>query len=558
MTLDIDWEDEPVPNLSRFDTYEAAREEFEWRIPETYNVGSDVLSRHADDRDRVALFHETEAGETSQYTFWQLERRSNELANALRNRGVERGDTVAVVAPQRVETALIHVATYKLGAVAMPLSVLYGPDALAFRLSDSEASVIFADTDVFDAVTAAVERVDSTDCVVGMDQEPSVENAETERFADLQGSRRFDAVETAPDDPAVLIYTSGTTGQPKGVLHGHQYLLGHLPCLQMAFEFPWHEDVEPVWYTPADWAWVGGLYDVLLPAWHYGFPVVGYKSSEFDAEETFRLLEEYGITYPMLTPTMLKMMAQAGVSGYDVDQVTAIATGGEPVPKELHRSAKEIFDVNLNELYGQTEANLVVANCPHWFKAKPGSMGKPVPGHEVDIIDPERGEPANVDEVGPICVKRPDPVMFEEYWNSPELTAESFIGEWMDTDDVGYRDEDGYLWFKARDDDVIITAGYRVGPAEVEDALHEQEAVANGAVIGVDHQTRGKIVKGFVVLADGFEPSDDLREDIQNRVRNDLAKYQYPRELEFVDELPKTTTGKIKRYELRKREGETD
>ena len=556
MTTDIDWDTEPVPNLSSFDTYEQAREGFEWEIPETYNIGVDVVTRHADDRGRVALFTESAAGERDQFTFWQLERRSNELANALRARGVGRGDRVAIVAPQRVETALAHVAAYKLGAVAVPLSVLYGPDALEFRLADSDTTAVVADPDVFGAVGEAVETVESVEHVVGIGADPETPgHAVDERFADLRGSRLFDPVETAPDDPAVLVYTSGTTGRPKGVLQGHQYLLGHLPCVQMALEFPWH-DADPVLYTPADWAWVGGLYDVLLPAWHYGVPAVGYRSEEFDPEATFELIERYGVTYPLLTPTMLKTMAQADPSEYDFGHVVAIATGGEPVPSELHDWVAGVFDAPLNELYGQTEANLVVSNCSQWFDPEPGSMGKPVPGHTVDIVD-ESGEPLPSGEVGAIAVERPDPVMFEEYWNAPELTAESFLGEggrWMNTDDIGSRDEDGRFWFTARDDDVIITSGYRVGPAEVEDALLEHEAVANAAVVGVDHETRGKVVKAFVVVTPGAEPSDELAEDIQGYVRENLAKYQYPRIVEFVDELPKTTTGKIQRYKLREQE----
>ncbi len=556
MTLDIDWAAEPVPDLSQWDTYEAAREGFEWRIPDTYNAGADVLSRHADDRGRVALFHETESGQKHTYTFWQLERRSNELANAMRNRGVERGDRVAVVAPQRVETPLVHVAAYKIGAVAVPLSVLYGPDALEFRLDDSETKLVFADADVFEQAHDAVVGVDSVERIVGMGADPPAPDGVTaERFADLSGSRRLAPVETAPDDPAVLIYTSGTTGRPKGVLQGHQYLLGHLPCLQMALSFPWYEEVDPVFYTPADWAWVGGLYDVLLPAWHYGVPAVGYKSEGFDAEATYRLIEEYGVTYPLLTPTMLKMMAQVDSSRYDLEHVVTIATGGEPVPKELHRFVDDTFGVQLHELYGQTEANLVVSNCSQWFDPEPGSMGKPVPGHEVDIIDAE-GNRMPDGEAGKIAVRRPDPVMFQEYWNEPDKTDESFVGDWMDTDDRGERDSDGRLWFKSRADDVIITSGYRVGPAEVEDALLEHEAVANAAVIGVSDDTRGKIVKGFVEPAPGVDPDDELARDIQQRVRHDLAKYQYPRELAFVDELPKTTTGKVQRYKLREREGE--
>ena len=555
MTFDIR-EDEPVPDLSQYDSYQVARREFEWRIPETYNAGVDVLARHADRADRVALYHETDAGEARQYTFGELEARSNELASAFRDRGIERGDRIAVIAPQRVETPLLHATAYKLGVIVVPLSVLYGPDALEFRLADSETKAVFADPDVLDAVEKAIETVDSVERVVGLDGVPDAPaGIEAERFADLRGSSSAESVATAPDDPAVLIYTSGTTGRPKGVLQSQQYLLGHLPCVQMALEFPWH-DADPVLYTPADWAWVGGLYDVVLPAWHYGLPVVGYQSSGFDAEATFELIERYDVTYPLLMPTMLKMMGQVDSAGYDLDHVVTVATGGEPVPGELHRWVDETFGVPLNELYGQTEANLVVSNCSRWFDAEPGSMGRPVPGHDVDIRD-ANGASLPAGEEGAIAVKAPDPVMFREYWNAPELTDDSFLGpegEWMDTDDIGYKDDEGRLWFTARDDDVIITSGYRVGPAEVEDALLDHEAVANAAVIGVPDETRGRIVKAFVVPAGHAEPSDALADGIRTRVRENLAKYQYPREVEFVDELPKTTTGKIQRYKLRENE----
>ena len=556
MTKDIKWGTEPVPNLSKYSTYEEAKDNFEWEIPETYNIGADVITRHADNRDKVALFTESESEGVDQFTFWQIERRSNELATALRNKGVDRGDRIAVVAPQRVETALVHVAAYKIGAIALPLSVLYGSDALEFRFNDSGTKVVFADPDVLDTVEEAVQNVDSVNHLVGFGVEPNAPpSVVSEQFVDLQGSHQFEPVATAPDDPAALIYTSGTTGRPKGVLQQHQYLLGHLPCIQMALEFPWHE-ADPVLYTPADWAWVGGLYDVLLPAWHYGLPVVGYKSDGFDPEVTFEIIERYDVTYPLLTPTMLKMMAQVDAQGYDFDHVTAIGTGGEPVPSELHSWASKTFNAPLNELYGQTEANLLVSNCSQWFDSKPGSMGRPVPGHTVDILD-ENGDPLPNDEVGTIAVKRPDPVMFQEYWNEPELTADSFFGEddrWMDTDDIGYRDDEGYFWFKARDDNVIITSGYRVGPAKVEEVLIEHDAVANAAVIGIDDETRGQIVKAFIVTADDYQPDDQLETELKEHVKKNLAKYQYPRKLEFIDELPKTTTGKIQRYKLRERE----
>jgi acetyl-CoA synthetase len=547
MYADIDWAAEPVPDLSQWDSHAAAREAFEWRIPETYNVGADVLSNQ--DPDQIALVQHQPDGESGRWTYGQLDRRANALANALRDRGVERGDRVAVVAPQRVETPLVHVAAYKLGAVAVPLSVLYGPDALEFRFADSGAEVVFAAGDAADAVETAVEGVGAVERVVGIGTVPPAPAAVTgERFADLDGGAKFDAVATAPSDPAVLIYTSGTTGRPKGVLQGHEYLLGHLPCVQMATTFPWHPEVEPVFYTPADWAWVGGLYDVLLPAWHYGFTAVGYEFSEFDPEATFDLLDSHDVTYPLLTPTMLKLMAQVEGS-YDLDQIVSVVTGGEPVPADLHRFVGETFDVPLHELYGQTEANLVVSNCAEWFEPKPGSMGKPVPGHDVEIID-ESGEPKPDEETGIIAVGRPDPVMFHEYWNEAEQTADSFLGDWMDTDDLGERDADGYRWFTARADDVIITAGYRVGPAEVEDALLEHDAVANAAVIGVEDETRGKIVKAFVVPAAGVEPTEAVADSIQTRVRDDLAKYQYPRAIEFVEALPTTTTGKVQRHRL--------
>jgi acetyl-CoA synthetase len=553
MSLDVDWAAEPVPDLSQWETHAAARAAFEWRIPDTYNIGADVLSH--DDPGQTALIEHDPGGTPRRWTYAELDDRANELANALRDRGIDRGDRVAVVAPQRVETPLVHVAAYTLGAVAVPLSVLYGPDALEFRFDDSGTEIVFAAADAADAVEAAVANVDAVERVVGIGTDPPAPAGVVgERFADLDGGSRFEAVETAPDDPAVLIYTSGTTGRPKGVLQGHEYLLGHLPCVQMATTFPWHPDVEPVLYTPADWAWVGGLYDVLLPAWHYGFTAVGYEFEEFDPEATFDLLETRDVTYPLLTPTMLKLMAQVDADD-DLEQVVSVVTGGEPVPAELHRFVADAFDVPLHELYGQTEANLVVSNCSEWFEPRPGSMGKPVPGHEVEIVDDE-GTPKPDDETGIIAVRRPDPVAFHEYWNEPEQTAESFVGDWMDTDDLGARDADGYLWFKSRADDVIVTAGYRVGPAEVEDALLEHEAVANAAVIGVEDDTRGKIVKAFVVPAPDVEPRPAVAEDIQSSVRTNLAKYQYPRELEFVEELPTTTTGKVQRHRLQDLEAE--
>lgn len=553
MSLHVNWDTEPVPNLSRFETYEEAYEAFEWNIPETYNVSRNVMTRHADGPGRTALYQETENGTVREYTFDELERRSNAIANGLQDRGIEQGDRIGIVSSQRVETPLLHVAAHKIGAVTVPLSVLYGPDALEYRLSSSGSRVVFAESAVFEQVAEAVAAVDAVERVVGIDGEPlAPDGLKTERLDAVDGKTEFDPVDTASDDPAVLIYSSGTTGYPKGILLSHESIVGLLPGVQMMYELPWHDE-DPVLYTPADWAWAGGLCDVVFPAWHYGIPVVGYHSTTgFEPEVTLRLLDEYDVTASFMTPTMFEMIAQdeeTDSSAYDFDSLAAFMVGGEPFRKQIHDWAAEVFDAALNEIWGQTETNLMTSNCSQWFEpTEPGCVGKPVPGHTVDVID-EDGNVLSEGEVGRLAIQVPDPTVMLEYWNDPELTEESYLGDWIVSGDYGYKNN-GLLWFEARADEVIITSGYRVGPDEVEDALLEHDAVRNAGVIGVDHETRGKIVKAFVSLEDSADPSDDLKRTIQDFVRERLAKYEYPRELEFIDDIPITTTGKIQRSRL--------
>jgi acetyl-CoA synthetase len=532
------------------DDYDTAREEFRWDLPDDYNIAYDCLRKH-DDTDRPALIQHDPDGDHDTYTFTELDDRSTQLAHALADLGVDRGDRVAVVLPQKPANPLTHLACWKLGAVSLPLSILFGVDALQHRLDDSGASVVVADDAALDAVQAAAADCPDLEHVVAVDADPEAAHD----FEALRKGypRSMALAETDPDTPAIVMYTSGSTGPPKGVLHGHGVWVGHCPAFYMYCE----RDVDDsVFWTPADWAWIGALGDLVFPAWHYGRPVVGHPMGGFDAEEAFGIFEEHGVTDTFLPPTAIRMLMNVGnpTGRYDLDLKT-IFSGGEPLTPEILAWAEETLDgVAVNELYGQTEANLLVTNCRDWFPAQAGSMGKPVPGHEVGIVDPDTGEELPAGEVGMIAVRREDdPVVFREYWNRPEKTAEVTVGDWHLTEDLGYRDEGGYLWFKSRDDDVIITAGYRVGPGEVESAILEHPEVEQAGVIGVPDETRNEIIKAYVQPVAGVEGDDELREGIRNLVRETLAEYEYPREIEFVEELPQTTTGKIQRRKLRDR-----
>ena len=546
-----------------YDSYEAAREGFEWDVPDEFNAAYDLVGKHEDPGASVALLQAYPDGRRESFTFRDLDVRSNRLAHALRAMGVERGDRVGVVLPQKPANVLTHLACWKLGAVSLPLSVLFGPDALEYRLGDSDAKVVVADASVRDAVESARGNLPALEHVVAVDGGAS---GEVHAFADLpEGQpREFDHAETDADTPAVIMYTSGSTGPPKGVLHTHGIWLGHCPAYRMYFE----RDVDDsVTWTPADWAWIGALGDLVFPSWHYGRPVVGYPMGKFDPETAFSIMEEFGVTDTFLPPTAIRMMMKVGdpTERYDLD-LEAICSGGEPLTPEILDWAAETLDgVAVNELYGQTEANLLVTNCRDWFDARPGSMGKPVPGHDVAVVDPGTGEEVPTGDVGEFAVRHgggqlydDDPVIFQEYWRLPEKTEAVRVGPWHLTGDLGYRDEEGYYWFKARDDDVIITAGYRVGPGEVESAILEHPDVEQVGVVGVPDETRGEIIKAFVQPVVGVTGDDALREEIRNLVRETLAKHEYPREIEFMDELPQTTTGKIQRRKLRGHGGGED
>ena len=539
------------------DTYEGAREGFGWEFPDGYNIAWDCLRKH-EETARPALYQAYPDGRRETYTFDDLDSQSSQVAHALEARGVGRGDRVAVVVPQKPANPLTHLACWKLGAVSLPLSVLFGPDALRYRLQDSGARVVVADESVLDTVEGIRGDCPDLEHVVAVDADGG---EGVERFEGVRRDQPTDHAIADTDEatPAIIMYTSGSTGPPKGVLHGHGVWVGHCPAFSMYFE----QRVDGVYWTPADWAWIGALGDLVFPAWHYGRPVVGYPMGGFDAGTAFELCEEFGVTDTFLPPTAIRMLMGVDdpTEQYDLS-LRAICSGGEPLtPEILDWADEELEGVAVNELYGQTEANLLVTNCRAWFPAQAGSMGKPVPGHDVAIVDQETGERVETDEVGMIAVRRgEDPVIFQEYWNEPEKTAQARIeaadggNDWHLTEDLGYRDADGYVWFKARDDDVIITSGYRVGPGEVESAVLEHPDVAQVGVVGVPDETRGEIIKAFVQPVAGVDGDDALRAAIRDLVRDRLAKYEYPRDIAFIEELPTTTTGKIQRRKLRESE----
>jgi acetyl-CoA synthetase len=522
--------------------YEALYRDFRWVVPARYNIGVDVCDRWAArDPQRLAIQHVRGDGLTNNITFDALRETSNRLANLLRAQGVTRGDRVAIFMPQAPEVAAAHIAIYKLGAVALPVAILFGPDALQYRLQNSGARALLTNAQGFGKFEEIKAQVPDVTCVISVDA----------GFDDLlaKASANFTPVDTSADDPAMMIYTSGTTGQPKGALHAHRVVLGHLPGAELPhYPFPLAGDS---YWTPADWAWAGGLLDVLLPSLHHGVPVIARRFDKFDPEEAFALMGRIGVRNAFIPPTALRMMrAVPNPSGRFDFKLRSMASGGESLGVEALEWGKEAFGLTINEFYGQTECNLVLGSCAQLGVLRPGAIGKPVPGHTVAVIGPD-GAVLKAGSLGQIAVKRPDPVMFLEYWGRPEATRDKFIGDWMTTGDQGAMDEDGYISFVGRDDDVISSAGFRIGPGEIEDCLIRHPAVALAAVIGKPDKVRGEIVKAFIVLKSGHAPSDTLAGEIQGFVKTRLSAHEYPREVAFIEQLPMTTTGKIIRRMLR-------
>ena len=528
--------------------YKTLINSFSWSIPEHYNIGVDVCDKWAVlDPDRLALLHKQNGSNTISYTFGDIRDFSNQVAKLLISYGINKGDRVGILLPQTPETAISHVSIYKIGAIAVPLFTLFGEEALAYRLQDCCAKAVISDCSGVGKLNTIRKQLPELQTIFTIDG-PLDGCVDLHRERELQGPE-FTPLQTNADDPALIIYTSGTTGQPKGALHAHRVLLGHLPGVEISHNFfPQENDL--IW-TPADWAWIGGLMDVLMPAWHHGIPVVAHRFKKFDAESAFNLISELNIRNMFLPPTALKIMRSftGSLNGLHMN-VRSIASGGESLGSELINWCVETFGVPVNEFYGQTECNMVVSSCTELFKTKPSFMGRPVPGHQVSIVD-GGGNPVRTGELGNIAVGRPDPVMFLEYWNKPEATKEKFIGDWLITGDKGFCDNEGYFCFVGRTDDIITSASYRIGPGEIENCLISHPAVAMAAVVGIPNPERTQIVKAFIQLDIGYTGNEQLKKEIQQYVKIKLAAYEYPREIEFVETLPMTTTGKIIRRVLR-------
>ena len=533
--------------MERLPTYEQLYASFRWNIPARYNIAADVCDRHAADPGKIALIGEGADGKVWRMTFREIQRKANQIANLLVSLGLVKGDRVMLLLGQNPWTAIGHVACWKAGLVSVPVSTLFAAEAIAYRLNHVGVRVVITDVANLEKLLQAQKLAPETEHIYVVDgrksEAPSL-------AASLEAARdTFTNVDTAADDPAFLNFTSGTTGNPKGALQAHRSMLGHLPGAEFGLDF-FPQPGDLMW-SPADWAWLAGLMDVLMPAWYHGVPVLTFRAPRFDPEQAFSMIGRHQVRTTLLVPTMLRLMRQvADPVGRFGAKLRAIYSGGESVGKELLEWGAEALKLPINEVFGQTECNLVLGSNASVMPIKPGSIGRAVPGHIAGIVD-DAGQEQPPGSIGNIAFRSPDPVMMLQYWRNPEATRDKYANGWLITGDLGIRDEDGYFWFQGRADDVITSGGYRIGPAEIEDALARHPAVVMAAAIGVPDPVRTELIKAFVVLKEGFRPAPELVDEIRGFVREHLARHEVPRDVEFVDALPMTTTGKILRRQLR-------
>ena len=542
----------------QWESWNQLRANFKWEIPEQMNAAFYVCDVHAEGKEKVAIYHENYAGDKGKITFWELQNITNQLANYLAHKGLRQGDRVAICLAQRPETLISHLSAWKIGCVSVPLTVLFGPDALMYRLHNADAKIAIVEDAILDTVRSLRDELEQLEevMVVG---EADLKGAEV-RFWDALGamSTALEPLRLNPDDRMLLTYTGGTTGDPKGVVQRHCFIFhvaGHFGALGNA-------EIRPtdVFWNPADYAWIAPLFDLAFPALFYGNPVLTYlPGAKFDPDKAFKLIEDYKISVAYIPPTGLRMMRRVEDAGqrFDLSSIRVLASGGESLGEAVPQWAMRTFNPQtvVHEIYGQSEGTLLTMNCQRYFEYK-FNIGKAVPGLELKVLD-DRGNEVPPGQVGELAVNASDgnPIILKEYWKKPRETKEKFLGDWMLTGDLVVKDEDDYFTFISRKDDVIISSGYRIGPVEVEDTIIKHEAVVEAGVIAVPDETRGEIVKAFIALRPGYEPSERLKIELQEFVKQRLAKHEYPRQIEFISEIPKTTTGKIRRKDLRKREG---
>ena len=512
-------------------SYEETYATHRWDVPERYNIAADVCDRHS--RDKQAMIWESFDGSTRELDWGTLQDLSNQAAHTLKALGVKQGDRIAVVLPPTPETAAIFFGVWKLGAILLALSVLYGDDGIEHRLTDSEASLLVTDAENaprFAFPWAPEILVLQEDTLSGASSEPI-------------------CADTLADDPAQLYYTSGTTGLAKGIVHAHRYILAHE-------EFLYCHEVEDGerFHGMGEWAWAAGIAPLLGP-WRLGAVQCVYRrEAGFDPHRQLAFLSRHQVTNVFTTPTAMRSMMAIDDAGTLYPQsFRRVCSAGEPLNPEAIRWFRQEYGVTVLDYYGLTESYPLVANYPG-LEVREGSMGKPMPGWDVQILD-EYEQPVARGDRGEICLRaRSNPHYPLGYWKNEAADVETFDGEWFHSKDAAVEDEDGYYWFVGRSDDVIITAGYRVGPFEVESACLEHPAVGEAAAVASPDTLRGDVVKAFIVLAEGHAPSDELANEIKSFVRGHLSAYAYPRLIEFVPDLPKTLTGKIRRIELRQLE----
>ena len=535
-------------------TYHHIYNNFKWNIPDNYNIGYDICEKWANKTpNRPAIIDLLSSGKTNSTSFRTLNQKANKVSNYLKCFGIKKGDRVGILLPQSLECIVSHIAVFKLGGISVPLFLLFGPDALEYRISDANIKVLITDYSGAKKIREINRDVQNGLTIFTIEGSNQKLESLSMNLSDLKQSTDFIYEKTKPDEPALLLYTSGTTGPPKGVLHAHRVLLGHLPAFDFFLDLfsSYKNEINNLLWTPADWAWIGGLVNILFSSLHHGVPVLAYRFEKFNPAKAIQLMSNFKVTGSFLPPTALKMLrTDFPKSTSKKLYLKSVASGGEPLGTELLDWGKKTLGVNINEIYGQTECNLVLSSCSKIMKPRPGIAGPAVPGNIVSIIN-QNGKECKKGELGAIAIKRGSPQMFLKYWNNPQATKEKFFKDWLITGDKGVIEKDGWIKFIARDDDVITSAGYRIGPGPIEDCLMKHPSISMAAVIGKDDPLRTQIIKAFIVLNKGFKESDNLKLDIQSFVKKKLSAHEYPREVEVVKKLPVTSTGKILRRNLR-------
>lgn len=544
--------------------YDTAVTEFEWDVPEGYNLPAVIESHGRSFGDRVALRFRNEAGDRTERTYADLREDMNRFANALADRGIGKGDRVLLLLPRHPDVFAIQLGMLKRGAIVVPCSSMLATKDIEYRASDCEATGVVCHASLVDMVEPVVEDTSLETLVVlagdtsgDLDGDVDLDSLEGDwvSFTGLVtgGEDDHDGPALGASDPMSINYTSGTTGQPKPVLHRHRWMR----CFELVNGPYWWGvtadadlDEELLWATTGT-GWAKWFWSPVGVGLTTGATQFVYRG-EFEPECFLELVEEEGVTRLCAVPTQYRMFSQADLGAYDLALREAVSAG-EPLNREPIAAFEGAFGVTPRDGYGQTETVALVTNYPG-IDVKPGSMGKPAPGMGTTIIDTREEREVDPGEIGEIAVPVDCPGIFDGYFERPDLDEKTFAGEYYRTGDLASRDEEGYFFFEGRADDIIISAGYRIGPFEVEDALIEHDAVAEAAAVASPHEERGNVVKAYVVLADGYEGSDDLTEEIQAFVKSETAPYKYPRRIEYVEDLPKTSSGKIRRIELRERE----